>query len=157
MFYDDGKIKVRRSVKSDADYLAPRLRKSDVEEIWKSNHKAPFEALKEGIEKSIFCCTVENGQPICIFGIYTDKLLGENATVWCLASDDLEKIGRKFVKYSREFIDMMLQYYPMLFNYVDADNEKSIKWLQMCGADMKEPAPYGVENKNFRYFSFKRR
>lgn len=156
MYYDDGKIRVRNSVKADIDLLAPKLRESDIQEIWASNNATAYEALKEGIEKSIFCATVENGSPIAMFGIYADNLLGEKGNVWLLASEDLTKIQIKFLRQSKKFIKLMLEYYKMLENYVDCRNEKSIQWLRFCGAKFDEPKPYGVENKMFMRFQFDR-
>ena len=156
VFYNDGKEVVRRSLKSDSEYLSKHLRQCDIDEVWASHNVTPKEALDSGFEKSVFCLTVENGNPIAMFGINPKSILGQEAVVWFLASDDLERIQYKFLKYSRKFIKMMLDFYPYLDNYVDDRNTKSIKWLKMCGATVEEPAPYGIEKKLFRYFYFKR-
>jgi len=156
LLYDDGEVRVKYTELEDLDYLAENMRECDVDEVWASDNLTPLEALYGGFEESTFCCTVENGNPIAIFGVSSDSLFSNNAAVWLLATDQLVKIQRRFLRYSRYFIDRMLERYPYLHNQVDARNKKSIKWLKMCGAHIDEPKPFGAEQKPFRYFYFKR-
>lgn len=156
IYYQQNNIIVRRSQRSDVDYLKSRLRQSDVDEVMASNGHTPEEALKLSLDKSIWAATVQNGHPLAMFGINPESILGSRAIVWMLASDDLKTIERRFIRNSKKFIKMMLEYYSYLYNYVDNRNEKSIEWLQYCGADIREPAPYGKAGLPFRYFSFNR-
>jgi len=153
--YDKDGITVRRAKIKDALYLSNNLRQSDVDEIWASHHITPKDALIDGVNNSIFACTVCNGYPIAMFGIVPETILGTKASVWMLASDDLKKIKRRFAKNSRHFIDMMLEFYPYIYNHVDDRNKESIKWLEFCGAHIKsDPEPFGVEQMPFHYFYF---
>lgn len=155
VFYNQDGIIVRRTCPSDADRLV--LRDSDVQEIWASDHLTPKEALKLSLAKSILALTVEDqGEPIAMFGINPESILGNRAVVWLLASDGLDRIKRRFARHSRQFVQMMLEYYPFLFNYVDARNQKSIEWLKFCGAKIEDAKPYGAESLPFHFFSFKR-
>jgi len=156
MYYDDGEVRVRESIQDDVVQLSKNMRESDKAEIWASNHLTPFEALDKGLENSSFCLTVENGRPIAMFGTSCESLIASRAAVWLLASDDLVKIQRRFLRYSRTFIDIMLSRYPYLENYVDVRNKKSITWLKLCGATIEEPVPYGVEQMMFSHFYFRR-
>jgi len=157
MIYNDGKIKVRKAEKSDIEHIASNMRESDIEEIWASHHEEPKKALESGLESSIFACTIENGVPIAMFGICPYNIIGDTASIWMLATDDLNKMKKTFVKNNKKIIDIMLEYYPILENYVDARNEQSIKWLKLCGAEMDEPVPFGVEQLPFRHFTFRRK
>ena len=152
--YNDGKIRVRASVKSDVRPVAENIRLSDREEIWASNHISPEEALSKGLENSIYCRTIENGYPIAMFGICPHELLGHSASIWLLGTDSLEKIKIKFLRHCRSYIDAMLEYYGYLENYVDVRNTKSIEWLKYLGAKFDPPAPYGKEGLMFQHFSF---
>lgn len=156
-FYNQNGIIVRRSIKADVEYLKNHLKQNDIDEICASNNLAPEEALKEGLKNSIFCCTVLDDNPIMMFGVVPETLLGKKGIVWMLSSSELIKIQRRFLRHSRHFIDMMLEFYPYLCNYVDERNKESIAWLKFCGAVIKEPIPYGVEGKLFHYFYFKKR
>lgn len=137
--------------------LAPNMRQSDRKEIWVSRHRTPKSALSSGFTESILCFTVEaKGNPIAMFGMVAKTILGKTASVWLLASPELEKIQRILVKHSRHFIDIMLEYYPILSNYVDVENRASIRWLRWSGAKFGPVVPYGVEQQPFQYFEFRR-
>lgn len=156
-YYDDGEVVVRDTEPKDVPSLAERMRADDVHEIWASNHVTPQEALEQGMKHSVFCATVENGRPIAMFGVAVENLSDEKGSVWLLASDDLFKIKKKFLQNSRHFIDIMLEFYPRLENYVHCNNIKSIRWLKMCGAKLESPELYGVEKEFFQKFVFERK
>jgi len=156
MYYDDGKIKVRDSVEEDIEFLSSRLKKTDVDEVFASNHVSPEEALRHGMDTSIYCRTAENGQPFMMFGLYTDNVISDRANIWMLSSDYIKSIPIKFVRQSRLFIKDMLEWYPYLENYVDARNKESIAWLKWLGATIEDPKPYGIEQRPFHHFYFKR-
>lgn len=156
IFYDKNGIKVRSSIKSDIQALKNNLKPDDIREIWSSHNHTPEEALRASIERSVFSATVENGKPIAVFGIYAENLTDYKANIWLLSTEDLGKIGRRFLRNSKYFINMMLEYYPYLENYVDARNIESIQWLKFCGAEISEAKPYGVEGLPFHHFCFRR-
>jgi len=147
-------IRVRKSVKGDLRDIADRMRNADKKEIWASNNIAPLEALIKGLDNSVYCRTVENGRAILMFGVAPEDILGNRAAVWMLSTDDLDNIKIHFLRNCRKYVDEMLEYYEYLENYVDCENTKCIQWLKFLGANIDEPAPYGVEGKLFRHFSF---
>lgn len=149
---------VRTSEKEDIDILSKTIREDDRAEIWKSHHRTPKEALQIGFNDSIICLTVEkDGIPIVMFGINAENILGKTATIWMLSSDKLLTIKKQFIKQSRKFINMMLDYYPILSNCVDADNTVTKRWLKYCGAEFGLAVPYGIEQQPFFPFQFIRR
>lgn len=111
----------------------------------------------DGLKNSLYCFTVCDERPICIFGIVPENLIGSKAVIWMLGTDEMEKIKIRFVKNSRKMIDMLLDRYEYLHNYVDCRNHKTIAWLKFLGAELKSPVSYGVDSDLFRYFSFTRR
>jgi len=148
---------VRDSNIEDVFELAKNMREADKKEIWKSHHRTPEEALLSGHTESVFCSTVEYKEsPIAMFGIVPEMFLSNNAFIWLLASPRLNEIQKTFIKHSRHFIDLMLGYYPLLFNFVDVENKQSIKWLKWCGAKLGPVVIYGVEQQPFQYFEFRR-
>ncbi len=156
-YYNKNGIVVRRSFPSDADNLCQRLRQTDIDEIWASHNLTPWDALNIGINESIISLTVTiKGLPCAVFGINAESALGKKATIWLLASDDLDKIKHRFLRHSKKFVGMFLNMYPHLSNYVDVRNIPSITWLLYCGAKMDRPSPYGVMRKDFRYFWFEK-
>jgi hypothetical protein len=157
IYYDKDNIRVRDSVIGDVDAMKNRLRESDVKEIWASHHHTPEEGLKLCVENSIMCFTIENGRPIGIFGISPTNLLGDQASIFLLSTDDLKKIEKRFLRNCRKFIDYMLSHYPYLDNYVHAENKKSIEWLKFLGATVEEAVPYGISKEMFHHFYFVRK
>ena len=155
--YDNGTIRVRPSVKDDISPIADNLRESDRAEIWASNHIEPYEAIKKGFDKAIYCRTIENGSPIAMFGVCPQELLGQRATIWLLGTEDINKIKIKFLRHCKEYVSAMLEYYEYLENYVDVRNSQCIAWLKYLGAEFDKPEPYGVEGQMFQHFSFKRK
>lgn len=158
IYYKSELALVRDAKLEDIDYLAMHLREEDKKEIWRSHHQTPQTALLEGFNNSTLCLAVEyKRNPIGMFGVVPQTILGRKAAIWLLGSPEIEKIQRAFLKQSRRFINLMLDYYPFLQNWVDAENLKSIQWLKWLKADIEEPAPYGVEGALFRYFQFRRK
>lgn len=158
LYYKSKLCTVRDARIEDAFNMAPRMRESDKQEIWASNHVSPENALIAGVMNSMICLTAEiDEQPALMFGIVPQTLLGNVATIWLLGTNDIYKIQRTFLRHSREFIDYFLGYYPYLFNYIDVRNKESLLWLKYCGAEFSIVVPYGVEQKPFRYFCFRRK
>ena len=157
IYYKQGDVVVRRAYPSDADMLCNKLRDSDVQEIWASHNLTPWDAIYFGITESLLCLTITvKNVPVGIFGIRPESYIGRTATIWFLASDELDKIRFRFGKHSKKFINLLLTLYPYLWNYVDVRNKQSIEWLKFCGAKMNEPEPYGILRKKFIYFWFER-
>lgn len=157
MLYNRDGIVVRDMTREDVDELKDRLRPSDVQECWSSNHHTPEEALWMCYDESIMRYTVTiNSVPAMVFGIASPGFISSKASIWLLATPEMKKIQRRFIRHSREFIQFFLSFYPLLFNYVDARNHESIQWLHWCGAEISEPEPRGPENDMFHYFQFRR-
>lgn len=158
MEYDRDGIRIRGTTVADLRYLAVNLRSDDIKEMWASHHIDPVNALVFCFNKSPFCYTVERDKrPVVIFGIFPISVLGNEASVWMLSTDELMLIKRRFVRHSRKIIEHMLSFYPILYNYVDVRNKESVKWLRWCGAKMETAMPYGVDQLPFHRFSFGRK
>jgi len=155
LYYSQDGITVERSTRQDAEFIAFNMRKQDRDEIWASHNFTPQQAVKYSIEKTIFCLTVKiENRPVCLFGVNGVTILGNSGVVWLLSTDEIEKIGFRFARHSRHFVNIMLEYYPVLFNHVSVENTVSINWLKMLGAKFDTAKPFGIEQRLFRYFSF---
>jgi hypothetical protein len=140
-----------------AQHLKDRLRKSDIDEVWASAHYTPEQALRFSLKISLMAFTVEyHGVPVAIFGVAPDNLTGSRASIWLLGTDDINRMRITFLKESRKFIRYFLWFYPVLYNFVDDRNKKTIEWLTWCGAQFLEPAPYGYDGLPFRFFELRR-
>lgn len=153
--YSDGAVRIRDATLRDVDFLKNHLRLSDKLEIMRSHNHTPEIALKFGLRHSQFCATVLlNDVPVCMFGVVADKYDDKIGAIWLLGTDGLYKMRFAFLRLSRKFIRILSARYPYMFNFVDADNVTTMRWLAWCGATMGLPIPYGVELKPFCYFTF---
>lgn len=155
--FKEGEIVVRIAKSSDIDEMGD-LRESDRKEVWASNHLEGKTALRMSLKISLFVYTILlKDKPVAFFGICPETVTGHRAKIWLLATDEFKKIEFKFLKCCKSFINMFLEIYPYLDNYVYAENKRSVAWLRWCGARVQAEKPYGIEKELFHYFYFERK
>ena len=143
---------MRMSTLNDVEYLAPRLRFEDKQEILSSVGLTPLDGLKKSFGNSTLCLTIvnPNGLPVAIFGIA--DLGGLVGGIWMLGTNDLANIQIAFLKECKKVIHLLNKKYKILWNYVDCRNEHHIKWLKWCGFIFLRKVNYGVLQKPFYEF-----
>lgn len=164
MYYDKDGVVVRDSCATDIAYLKDNLKQCDIDEVWASHHKTPYEALLEGFENSDQCLTVaKDGRALAMFGIVpvpAGNVNDDSAIIWFLSSEELFRIKRfEFIRHSAGFVGFMFHRAPQFnsfVNFVDARNKISIRWLSKIGAVIHDPMPFGAEGLPFHYFEFRR-
>lgn len=135
--------------------MQDKLRQSDIDEMWASSHLKPEEGIMQSFKASTQCYTILwKNKPVCMFGV--GPVADGCGSVWLLGTDNLSKVWLTFLSNIKFFIRRMLTNYKLIYNFIDCRNEKSINWIKWCGAEVLPPSPYGVEEKDFCYFSFKR-
>ena len=146
-------ISVRQALLSDPSFLAPLLRKSDVDEITASTGESPVEALTTALEVSRRTFTVlSSDTPVAMFGVadYSEGV----GSMWLLGSDELFlKHPITFLRESRRWIATLHEDYPVLWNVVDARNAIHIQWLRWLGCRFTRLHPeYGKAKLPFWEF-----
>lgn len=137
---------------SDCEYLSTRLRASDVAEVLAMTGEGPLEALaySYATAKGDAWVAEVGGRPVALFGV-SPSPAPDIGVVWMLGTD--QAFGRRVMRYSRLFIDILHRKYQTLTNYIDADNAKTIRWLIWCGFSfMPEPVPMGPSDTPFIQF-----
>jgi hypothetical protein len=135
-------------------YIAQRMRAQDVAEIWASHHSTPLEALEHGAGHSSWVKVgVIDGEPVCMFGVSAMSLLYREGLPWMLGTDALNRHARLLVRIAPAVVAYMHALYPTLYNWVDARNRRSVKWLKALGFRLGDPAPYGADGLPFHRFS----
>lgn len=148
---------VRTSVAADAQRLAPRLRRADVTEIEASSTKTPLESIQAGIEHSSKCFTIVSPtDPEKVFGVFgVVDIPGTPGVglVWLLGSDDLTRIAYKFLRHSKEWLEVLFEDAKLLCNAVDERNTVHIRWLRWLGFTFicKRPG-FGIHGETFIEF-----
>lgn len=141
---------VRPSVVEDIPYLAENIREADQLEIWHLARILPIEAFTDGFESSDAPLTVVWGdKPVAMFGVTGVKGIG---VPWMLATDDLVKIRKSFLRECKRYLDEMHKVYPYLTNQVWAKNTVHIQWLKWMGFTFETPYFYGPDNELFIEF-----
>lgn len=139
-------VVVRPSELDDAHALAPRLEQNDVDELdaW---GLAPLDALYMGIQQSSPCWTAcLSGVPIAVFG-------RSGKGVWMLASPDLKRVRKLFLRECAFWLNELHQGAPYLHNHIDARQVNHIDWLLNLGFTMSaDTQALGVHGEQFHYF-----
>lgn len=131
---------------SDIIYVLGNLRTADKKEIWASHKKVGLELVPAIYVVGAKIAIVDE-TPAILFGCSTYEGIG---VPWMLATNDILKVARRFVRESRNVVDEWVQEHKCLSNYVHADNEVSINWLKWLGFEFKESAL--VNNEKFIRF-----
>jgi hypothetical protein len=126
------------------------MREEDVKEIWHSSRGTPLSALRAGFAWPL-CFTVEwQGRVVAMFGV--GGTYGSLGFPWMLASDDLVKIKKSFIRECRRHVAEMQTFYPTLSNKVWAKNTAHIEWLKWLGFRFLEAKPHGPDGELFIQF-----
>jgi hypothetical protein len=137
MTFKHGIVEVREARIEDCAALAPNLRLEDSIEVRRSGFQKNEAALVYGLEHSTEASTVLiDGKPAAMFGLNAKTLLGAEAVIWFLGSPEMERIKKTFLRLSRFQIRSWRERYPVLYNLVPLEYEKSLKWLRWLGVNV---------------------
>lgn len=134
--------------------LAPAMRKEDADEIWASSRRRPLDALLYSLEVSrdTTQAGLADGRCVCLWGVAPASLLTDVGRPWLLASKEFERHASRFLRRNREYINEIRRQYPVLENWVDHRNVKSIRWLRWLGFDILPAEPIGPDAVPFHRF-----
>lgn len=150
-------ILVRPASFDDVGTIADRMRKADVVEVEASSDQTPVSALETSLARSSFAMTVLiDGRPEIMFGVGDVNVLTGTGAPWMLATDEIGKIKRQFLKSSAGWCAQLLQRYDVLINCVDDRNKLSKRWLAWLGFTIGPPVAFGKNGELFRVFEMRR-
>ncbi|CAK8741770.1 hypothetical protein SODG_005088 [Sodalis praecaptivus] len=133
--------------------ILPHVRQADIEEFQATNGWEARRVLETGLRISTFSGTgLVNGKAIAVFGVAPASLLGGCGIPWLVGTDALEIYPRTFLRRCAKVVDVMLNIYPYLENYVDARNHAAKAWLHWLGFTLESPQPYGINHLPFHRF-----
>jgi len=96
---------------------------------------------------------IVHGEVACMFGIVKPDLLDDESYPWFLTTNLVEKHSRQFARACKMLLPELLHHHPRLIGRVDASYKLSVRWLIWLGAEIEEPAPWGIEGKLFHRFT----
>lgn len=134
--------------------LAANLRPADLDEIEATSEEPPLASLLSSLLASDMAWVgLRGGTPVCIFGVAPTPLPGAG-NVWMMGTPEIDEIPVAFLRRTGPYLRQMHERYPLLWNYIDARNRKSMDWLDWSGFRLLEAHPhYGREGRLFFTFA----
>ncbi len=95
---------------------------------------SPKEALRYAVHTSLIAWTVMiDGQPEAMMGANTISLIEGSGRPCLLMTDKARAQHVSLVRLGRIYTEALHKQYPLLHNWVHADNDKAIRWLSRLG------------------------
>lgn len=124
---------VSAASKSHVSRIARRMRKIDQIEC-RATGREPKQALRHCLIGSTLAWTVLlDDKPVAMFGVLPLSILSGRAAPWFLATDEIERGARQWVKWGAGFVSAMQSDFPRLENIVSVENRKAIRVLKALG------------------------
>lgn len=148
---------MREPTREDVDILVANMRPADMAELLATHDCDPHHALLHAISISPHRWAMDvNGELGFIGGFVPVSLLGGIGSPWLLGTTLLNRYPGALTKVAMHYRDIGLGLYPVLTNYVDARNTKSIRWLRRLGYTIADEAtPYGPQRMPFYKFELR--
>lgn len=127
-----------------ADHISKNLRACDLDEIEAMGATTPGEALKVSLALSshAFAVIGGDGQPCAMFGAAPHALPGVGI-VWMLGTDGILGNSLGIARATRRYFDELNDAYFVLWNYIDARNTASLRWLRWGGFKLLKDVSFG--------------
>ena len=149
-------VRLYRPTADDLDELAAGLRPADRLELERETGSTEYRKIVQAcVDQSPDSYAVIDafGRVVALFGCApVGALVSSIGAPWCLGTDQLDRQSRALMRISRRYIQNWRRTYPSLINFVDAENDLSIKFLAALGFHFDDPAPHGVKGMPFRRF-----
>lgn len=145
----------------DADVLEPKLRQGDRDELIAMSGPDVLATLRGTVRASYgrfremaFAVWLD-GELIALFGFIPRGAMSDAAHPWLVASDKIDRIPGILTRLSRRYCSRVLAEYPVLFNFVDARNRRSVRWLKRIGFSVRPAEPFGKAGLPFHMFEMR--
>lgn len=147
-------IQIRPTAPGDAELLVASMRAADLAELRAAGFDEALYPVKQSVMRSTLCWTaLVDGELACIFGITWSG--PDTGSPWMLGTPVVDRHSRVLMRRTPQYIDLMLQAFSYLHNYVHAENKTSVRWLRRLGFALAEPQPYGPRGALFHPFEMR--
>lgn len=118
-----------------------------VREVQASHGKDIYTVAKAGMQVSLETwAAIQDDKLLCVVGLVPQSLMSDVASPWLLTAGVDPKL---LMRGTRVFLDQWTKEYRLLYNYVDARYEASLRWAKWAGFTIHEAMPYGYEGLPF--------
>lgn len=150
------RLRVRTLMPGDIEHIAGNVRAADRAEILAaSGEEDMYQVIADAVIRSTHYWVSATDRPVAIFGCTPMSLLGGVGVPWALATDEVLRYPSALVREGRRYVQRMLAVFPHLYNYVDARNTRSVRWLARIGFEIQPAAPYGAAGLPFHRFELR--
>lgn len=115
-----------------ADHISRHMRQADLDEIEAMGTGTDALHLSVALSTHGFAVMDREGVPCAMFGAAPHPLPGVGV-VWMLGTDGIRREAYSIAKATRRYFDTLNDPYPVLWNYIDARNTVSLRWLRWGG------------------------
>lgn len=150
---DKTELIIRRPTLEDIDFVIENIRNEDLVETRALGGKTVRECLETtpDIERNAWVWE-NNGVVICIFGV--NPIVGGDhlGVIWLLATKFFDDNSITFAFKCKPIVKDVIKLFKYVFNYVYAENRKSIRWLKWLGFNVCKAEPIGKNGAKFHRF-----
>lgn len=149
------RVKHKAASMADVDALISiGVRQSNIREIVRVFSIGPDLALRETFDNAeVRIASYIGDEIMAVWGFTKKSLLSNDAYVWLIASEAVEKHWFTFARESKRMLGLIDGEYGSLENYVDAGNDQIIRWLKWLGfAFDAEPVISPLGHQLFRFW-----
>lgn len=150
------KVEFKQADRNDFRLMKRIIREEDRQELEASSGKRYEEIIDKTRDVTDFAVAgYYDGKLIAIFGVRSVTAVTKTGAIWMFGTKFLPKNQRVFLRHCKRCVEVMLENYPIVFNYVDARNTMIINWLKWIGFTFDSVGPYGPNKIPFYKFYMK--
>lgn len=144
---------VRRPTPEDVEFIIANIRDEDAAEIaaFDGDSVRDVLAFTPDVEHNAWVWE-RHGKVHAIFGVNPIEGRDGVGIIWMLATKSFDEHFMAFAAACKVVVDVMIEKYEYLYNYVSVENRKSIKWLKWLGFDVRPSEPIGINGAEFHRF-----
>jgi hypothetical protein len=138
--------------------IAENLRPEDLDEIEATSGIDPLIAVIASVADSELGFVIfHEEQPIAVFGAApVAGMEQDSGQVWMVGTSVMDKpsVALSILRKTRPYIDVLQARFPCLWNWIDARNDKSMRWLSWAGFTIiSADLTHGREGRPFFQFA----
>jgi hypothetical protein len=148
-------IAVRTPHAVDIGRLVAGMRAADVAEMEAFGLTDRAAVVRQSVSGAAFChAFVVDGELAGIGGL--GRWPGGEGCPWFLGTPVVRRRARSLMRPAAAYIARMLRVYPVLLNFVHAENTVAVAWLRHLKFEVQPAAPYGSRGALFHRFEMRR-
>lgn len=137
------KVNYRLATLDDLGAMIRRgMRPADEREALRLGMDDPYLGLWEAFHLSdIAVAAYYRGQIACMFGVAPVSLLADEACIWLVGHEDVERHWLRFLRECRPALTDLIRGYRLVHNIIDQDNVLALGWLGWLGFTVDQERP----------------